>query len=53
MSEVVAVLSVACLAVVFGMLFRQRGGCPGPEACDKGDEPGCCSLPSESNHVRN
>lgn len=54
MSELVAILSVAFLAVVFGLLHRQRGGCPGPEACDKVDEPGCCSLnPSESNHARN
>jgi hypothetical protein len=52
MSEVVAVFSVAVLAVVFGWLTRQRGGCPGPEACDKSDDPGCCSLTSESNHAR-
>ena len=56
MSEVVAVLSVAFLAVVFGLLQRQRGGCPGEQACDTVDEPGgcsSCSFTSESKHVRN
>jgi hypothetical protein len=53
MSEAIAIVSVACLAVIFGLLQRRRGGCPGPEACDKrADEPGCCSFPSESNHAR-
>jgi hypothetical protein len=55
MTEVIAVLSVAALAVIFGLLTRQRGGCPGPEACDAGDDPGgcgSCSFPSESNHAR-
>ena len=56
MSEVVAILSVAFLAVVFGLLQRQRGGCPGAEACDTMEDPGSCascSLTSESKHVRN
>ncbi|MHC4135404.1 MAG: hypothetical protein ACYS0K_10495 [Planctomycetota bacterium] len=57
MSEIVAILSVAFLAVVFGLLQRRRGGCPGPEACDTSsvDDPGgcaSCSFTSESNHVR-
>jgi hypothetical protein len=57
MSEAVAILTVAALAVVFGMLSRRRGSCPGPQACDQSneDEPGgCrgCGLPSESKHAR-
>jgi len=55
MSEVIAILAVAAMAVVFGLLHRQRGGCPGEEACDTVDDPGgCagCSYTSESKHAR-
>jgi hypothetical protein len=56
MTEVVAILAVAVMAVVFGLLQRQRGGCPGGEACDTSvDDPGgCagCSYTSESKHAR-
>ena len=57
MSEVLAILAVAAMAVVFGLLQRQRGGCPGKEACDTSsvDDPGgCagCSYTSESKNAR-
>jgi len=56
MTEVVAILAVAVMAVVFGLLQRQRGGCPGGDACDAVEDPGgcaSCSFTSESNHARN
>ncbi|MHC4940153.1 MAG: hypothetical protein ACYTHK_14490 [Planctomycetota bacterium] len=41
MSELIAILAVAGLAVTFVLTHRNRG-CPGPEGCADSEAPGHC-----------
>ncbi len=52
MIEIAAtIFAVAALAVVFGLLHRNRG-CPGPDACGEADGiRACAGCPSERNHA--
>jgi len=42
MKEIVAIVLVAGIFVLFGLLVRARRGCPGAEACEEAREPGGC-----------